>query len=499
MKHLFPLLLSVFLIAGCKRSVPVNENKRMVPDISDLELSGDQQKVYADRRENLMVQINNGIVILRSGDVNDDERYNFRVADNFYYITGFTEPFSAVAIRKDKSYPTYTLFVKERNFREIKYNGETPKIDDIMVTYRADTVLSYSELPKVIRENVRTGTPIYIDFKDSLLNNDILDKLHKLKSSGKLIKDISPILNEMRVHKDTNEIKRLQKAVDIIGEAFMNSCRICKPSMYEFEIEAAIAYTYLNLGCPMASFPPIIASGPNDVIFHYSANNRKMKEGDLVLIDIGAEYGYYASDITRTIPVNGKFSKEQKDIYELVLEAQNAAISEMKPGNYFTRGDHKSAEVFAQGLFKLGLITDLKSKWQKKFYILYPAINHYIGLYVHDAGDFGVPYSVYDEYAMNDTTFGRTLEKGMVLTVEPGLYFRANGLSGLFELFGKEATHEEIQQFIDDVAPVYEKYKNIGVRIEDDILITDTGCIVLSKNIPREIDEIERIMEKANH
>jgi Xaa-Pro aminopeptidase len=169
------------------------------------------------------------------------------------------------------------------------------------------------------------------------------------------------------------------------------------------------------------------------------------------------------------------------------------------PGNYFTRGDYKSAEVFVQGLYKLGLITNLESDWQKKFYILYPAINHYLGMYVHDVGDFGVPYSVFVENVVKDTIYGRTLEKGMVLTVEPGLYFRSNGLSQIFELFDKEATREEIQRFIDEVSPVYEKYKNIGVRIEDDVLISDKGNIVLSKNIPKEIDEIERIMSKRNH
>jgi len=160
-------------------------------------------------------------------------------------------------------------------------------------------------------------------------------------------------------------------------------------------------------------------------------------------------------------------------------------------------GNNRSTGIIARGLFELGLITDLKRNWQKKFYFLYP-ISHYLGMNVHDVGDYGAPDIVVRQNIAIDTTYGRLLEKGMVLTVEPGLYFRSNGLSQLFELYGKEATNDEIREYIDKVTPVYEKYKNIGVRIEDDVLITDSGNVILSKNIPKEIDELERIMSRRN-
>jgi Xaa-Pro aminopeptidase len=210
-------------------------------------------------------------------------------------------------------------------------------------------------------------------------------------------------------------------------------------------------------------------------------------------MDIGAEYGYYSADISRTIPVNGKFSKEQKEIYELVLKAQKAAIPEMKTGNKINAGHFKANEIIIAGLVDLGLITDPKKEWQMKFYILYPA-SHYLGMNVHDVGDYGCSMMEMMINRANTLVSGREFEKGMVLTIEPGLYFRDNGLEQLKELFGNEVSEEEINAFVEKVAPVYEKYKNIGVRIEDDILITENGNINLSQNIPKEITEIEKLM-----
>lgn len=254
-----------------------------------------------------------------------------------------------------------------------------------------------------------------------------------------------------------------------------------------------IEYTFRKFGSPLPAFTSIVASGSNATVLHYSISTRKMEDGDLLLFDIGAEYGYYSADVSRTIPVNGTFTAEQREIYELVLKAQKAAIDEMIQGNHLIAGQIKSNKIIVQGLYELGLITDPESDWQKKFYLLYP-INHYLGMYVHDVGDYGASDMTFYEEIASDTVYGRTLEKGMVLTVEPGLYFRSDGLNQLFELFGEEVPHEEIQEFINEVSPVYEKYLNIGVRIEDDVLITDEGNVVLSGNIPKEVDEIERLI-----
>jgi Xaa-Pro aminopeptidase len=298
----------------------------------------------------------------------------------------------------------------------------------------------------------------------------------------------------MRVRKDWHEVKMLQKAVDITGMGITEVLRECRPGMYEFEIEALLEYVWRRNGSPMPGFESIVGSGENAVTLHYSANNRMMEEGDLLLMDLGAEYGYYTADITRTIPVRGRFTREQRDIYDLVLMAQKAAIGEMKPGNGMTAAHRKATEVIITGLHELGLVTDPASQWQRKFYTVYH-ICHYLGLDVHDAGSSGIPAEMIRTYLTADTVVGRPLEEGMVLTVEPGIYLRANGLDQLEMLYGSEAGEGEIDEFIRKVGPVYEKYKNIGVRIEDDILITGSGNRVLSADVPKEPDEIERLMK----
>jgi Xaa-Pro aminopeptidase len=494
MKHLIIIMLTMSIIAGCKKLPDPGEKKSGVPDLRDLTMTKDLGNTYSDRRQNLIIKTGDGVIVLRSDYGYDGGRHEFRSSNNFYYLTGFAQPGAVLILSNDKSY-SFKLYMKEKSIREAIYTGDIPELDFIMDTFRPDTVLPFAELIPELEEAVRMGTPVYGDFTDPVVRAEVLNTVNRLKKSENLFRDIAPFIEEMRVHKDSQEVGRIQKAIDITGEAFLNACHMCRPGTYEFEIEAMIEYTYRKNGSPMPAFESIVASGPNAVTLHYSANDRKMENGDLLLMDIGAEYGYYASDITRTIPVNGSFTKEQKDIYGLVLKAQKAAIAEMIPGNYLVSGQKKSNEIIVQGLVDLGLITDPACKWQRKFYLLH-GISHYLGMYVHDVGDLGAPDSVFFQNLVIDTTYGRLLEKGMVLTVEPGLYFRSNGLSQLSELFGEEVSREEIRIFIERITSVYEKYKNIGVRIEDDVLITDCGNRVLSKNIPKETDEIEKLMKR---
>jgi len=210
-------------------------------------------------------------------------------------------------------------------------------------------------------------------------------------------------------------------------------------------------------------------------------------------MDIGAEYGYYTADITRTIPVNGRFTEEQRTIYQLVLDAQLAAIEQMKPGKMYMDGHMAAKEIIVEGLTELGLITDPTSSWQIKFYILYPS-SHYLGLDVHDVGEMGGSFTSFMQQTPEESMESRMLEPGMVLTIEPGLYFREKGMEQLHEIFKDEADSMEIDQFIKEAGPVYEQYMNIGVRIEDDILITTAGNINLSRYAPKEIEDIEQIM-----
>jgi Xaa-Pro aminopeptidase len=466
-----------------------SQEQNQLPDISDLEITPANLNIYLERQSYLIGQIGDGIVVLNSNPTGyDGGRHESKVSVNFFYLTGLPESDCASMLTKNGPI-RYSVFYPERDIRYKTYSGESIKNEEMKEKYQISEVLDYTALHKVLEEKITLKIPVYIDSDDVELKNKLEKLLAKTGNDNSLLKDITPMLNEMRVIKDELEIKRLQKAVDITGEAFVNVCKLCKPNMYEFEMEAVIEYNFRKLGAAMPGFASIVGSGKNSTILHYEKNDRKMKPGELLLMDVGAEYGYYTADISRTIPVNGTFSDEQKEIYELVLYAQKAAISEMKPGNFINSGHFKANEIIVDGLKKLGLITDPEKEWQRKFYILYPA-SHYLGMNVHDVGDYGGRPMEFMMNRANTTVKGRALKKGMVLTIEPGLYFRENGLDQLHEFFGNEATKEEIDEFITKVKPVYDKYKNIGIRIEDDILITETGNRNLSQNIPKEIADI---------
>lgn len=486
------MLFVLILVAGCKRLPDIHEHHIYAPDISDLALTADQLKIFEARRQKLVLKIGNGIILVRSDGINDGGRHEFRATSNFYYLTGLNQNGYILALSGQEPC-SYALYRREKSIYDVIYTGPIPEKDSMLATYQADTLLPVQDLGMVMADLIRSGKPIYIDFEDSFLKDSLRNMISRLGAQDTVMQDLNPHIGEMRVHKDELEIVRMQKAIDITGESFINACHICRPGLYEFEIEAMIEYTFRKNGSSMPAFQSIIGSGPNAVTLHYTENIRQIQNGDLLLMDIGAEYGHYCADITRTVPVNGKFTQEQRDIYKLVLKGQKAAIAEMVPGNYLMAGHNRCTEIIARGLYELGLLTDTASAWQKRFYTHYP-ISHFVGMDVHDVGDLGAPYQLIRQHMASDTLFGRKLEQGMVLTVEPGLYFRSGGLEQLYELVAGEATPEEIRQFIDRVAPAYKKYENIGVRIEDDVLITDKGNQILSENIPKEPDDIEELM-----
>lgn len=488
------MALFLGIIAGCTTPVIKDDKKVNSPDISDLSVTAEFQKSLTSRRIALLEKTDNGVIIIRSDYGYDGGRHAYRASDNFFYLAGMNLPGAVIVMKKGEP-PSVTLLLRSRTIRETIYNGAMPSRESLAQTYLFDNVLPYEKLDSLITDQIKQKLTIYTDFNDNSLKASVLEYLKNEKAPESLLKDIAPEIHELRIFKDEGETARIQKAINITGEAVTNAMVMCRPGLYEFEIEAVIEGTYLRNGSSMPAFESIVGSGPNSVTLHYGANNRKMEDGDLLLMDIGAEYGNYCADITRTIPVNGKFSREQRDIYQLVLKAQKEAISAMKPGNQLIEGQNRYRETVIQGLYELGLMTDPESDWQKKFYIIH-GTSHYIGLVVHDVGSYGAPDSVFSRNAATTSSGSRILEKGMVLTVEPGIYLRSNGLSQLYEMYGKEVPEQEIKDFIEKVSPVYDRYKDIGVRIEDDILITETDCVVLSERIPKEIDEIESIMSK---
>ncbi len=308
------------------------------PNIDDLKITPELMDIYAERQNQLLNQIQTGIIVINSNTTGyDGGRHKLKSSNYFYYLTGLDKSDYALMLTKNGKI-RYSVFYPERDMVYKTYDGEQEEIEVVKEKFKIGEIIKYSELNRVLEESITAKTPVYISFSDLELKNYIDEIIVKTGADKSIVKNIIPLINEMRVTKDELEIKRLQKAIDITGEALLNVYKSCKPGNYEFEMEAIIEFNFLNYGASMPGFNTIVGSGKNSTILHYENNNEKMKSGDLLLMDIGAEYDYYTADITRTIPVNGKFSNEQKEIYELILKAQKAAIAEMKPGNFINCG-----------------------------------------------------------------------------------------------------------------------------------------------------------------
>jgi Xaa-Pro aminopeptidase len=290
----------------------------------------------------------------------------------------------------------------------------------------------------------------------------------------------------MRVIKSPAEIDLIKKACSITSGALIEAMKAAQLNMKEYELAAIIEYIFKKDGADYTAFPTIVGSGVNSTILHYEAGDRKFKDNDIIVMDVGSEYKNYASDITRSIPANGKFTSEQKEIYEIVLKANKKAIKNAKPGLGLNEIQNYAKDMVAEGLYKLGLITDKGKSWQTNVWMPH-AVSHYVGLDVHDVGD-----------ASYFTKKGRIVEEGMVFTIEPGIYINNNSLDNLNIIYDEQVDSKELDEFAQKVKPAVEKYNNIGIRIEDTILITKDGCEILSSKAPKEIKAIENIMKEKS-
>jgi Xaa-Pro aminopeptidase len=469
------LLLMMFIwISGC-----YNPGGRswMIPvsiDPSDLVYTPAHAESFEMRRNQVIDSLAGAKVILRSWDQHSYNRHQFRPNNYFYYLTGHEGPGTYAILDSESSSP-FILSSPAQSMRAKIYDGSQPGAEELHARYHPHLVISGTETMALIDSLLQTDAPIYIDRSDRLFEYELKARIpedHQVE-----FRHLGELVDEMRAIKNSTEVERMQKACDITALSLTRVMKQCHAGMYEFEMEAVIEGTFLEYGAQMPGFNSIVGSGPNSTTLHYEPNERLMEDGDLLLMDIGAEYGYYTADITRTIPVNGRFTPEQRSIYELVLKSQKAAIEHMVPGHVFSDAHDTIKSVINKGLYDLGLITDPDAPWQVTFYTIH-GTSHFLGLDVHDVGKYR----------------GRELEPGMVITIEPGIYFRENALEQAQEMFKREADSTEIADFVQKVAPVYEQYLNIGVRIEDDILITRDGNINLSRYAPKEIDDIEQIM-----
>ena len=431
---------------------------------------------FEERRETLVNSLpNSAFALVSTNDIylrNGDIDFEFRPASNFFYLTGFDEPNAIAIIRKkvyggiDKpglnsgfSQSELILFVEERSGVLAQWLGPVYGPEGAMEFFNADTAYGISEFKSVISSilDAQLYESIYTNIE---VNESAADSFFNCGSTIPPLLNINVLVDKQRVIKSIIEINSIQKAVDVSVQGFSESMRKIEPGMYEYEVEAIFDYVLRLNGCPRTAFPTIIASGPNINILHYTANNRKMLSGDLVMIDYGAEYGYYAADVTRTLPVNGKFTTEQATIYNIVLETLNAVIDGASAGVSYYDLYYLNLDIILERLLEKGIITGNKSEiissGRYRQYI--PAgLAHPVGLDTHD------PFP-------RETSGDKILKENMVMAFEPHIYLNE----------GDQTVNPD--------------YWNVSARIEEVVLITNTGSQILSSSLPVEIGEIEAIM-----
>jgi Xaa-Pro aminopeptidase len=433
------------------------------------------QDLFRARRERFMKEIGSGVAILPASPVrtrSNDTDYKYRPNSDLFYLTGFGEPEAVAVIAPGHPEHELVHFVRPRNPEREIWDGRRAGVEGALATYGADAAYPIDELDAWLadyvdgREKVyyRTGLDDAFDMRVIRLVNSYRTTRRAKGPGPSAIVDVGEIVHEMRLFKSPEEIELMRRAAAITCEAHRAAMAATRPGVYEYELEALVEYTFRRNGASGPSYTSIVGSGANATILHYVENSRRMEAGELLLVDAGAEYDYYAADVTRTWPVSGRFSPEQREIYELVLASQLEAIEASRPGVTMQEIHDGVVRTLATGLVRLGLLdgpveTAIDEGTYKKFYM--HKTGHYLGMDVHDVGSY------------RDGDAWRKLEPGMVMTIEPGLY---------------------IAEDCDEVEP---RWRGIGVRIEDDVLVTAGGCEVLTSDAPKTVDEIEKLVGAA--
>jgi Xaa-Pro aminopeptidase len=402
---------------------------------------------------------------------NRDVDYAYRQDSDFHYLTGFSEPESVAVLIPGRKHGEFVLFCREKDPVRETWDGRRAGPEGVVENFAADDAFPIGDiddiLPGMIEqcERVYYTMGVHPEFDNRLMGwlNTLRSQVGKGTHTPQEFVVLDHVLHDMRLYKSRSEISAMRRSAKIAANAHVRAMRNCRPGMKEFEVEAEFLHEFRRKGTE-PSYQPIVGGGENGCILHYTENNDKLEDGDLVLIDAGCEYDYYASDITRTFPVNGRFTLAQRAIYDVVLDAQQAAIEKIRPGLHCKVAHEAAVRAVTSGLVKLGILKGkvpalIKSEAYKRFFM--HGTGHWLGLDVHDVGD----YKVGDQW--------RVLEPGMVLTVEPGVYI-PSGSKG-----------------------VAKKWWSIGVRIEDDVVVTKDGCDVLSRDVPKDPDEIEKLMNAA--
>ncbi len=407
----------------------------------------------------------------REATRSNDTEYRYRQDSDFYYLTGFVEPESVAVVAPSHAEHRFTLFVRPRDPEREVWDGRRVGVEGAKEKYGADAAFTFAEFQEKLGELINGAQRLYYRIgADRELDETVVSQIRRMRMMGRRgisppesITDPATILHEMRLIKTAEEIDLMQRAADIAAEGHREAMSATKPGMNEFEVEALIEYVFRRSGASAPAYNSIVGGGANATVLHYITNDAVLRDGDLLLIDAGAEYGGYASDITRTFPVNGRFTGPQRDIYALVLEAQERCIEMVKPGVTLDEMHARSVEILTAGMVRLGLLEGdpaklIEEETFKRFYM--HRLGHYLGMDVHDVGRYHIGGQP------------RPVEAGVVMTVEPGLYIAP------------------------DAEGVPDKYRGIGVRIEDDVLVTPEGYRVLTADAPKEIDDIEKLMAR---
>lgn len=415
---------------------------------------------FGERRTRVFTQMQPNSALLLFSEIekrrNNDCTYTFRQDSYFWYLTGFNEPNAALLLLKTEQAEKAIIFLRPRDPLLETWNGRRLGVDRAPQQLNVNEAYSIEEFATVLPKILKNLTALYHvpeihTWGDKLVTESAV-------SFSKIL-DWRPILSEMRLIKSPNEIRLMQQAGQITALGHIKAMQTTRPNRFEYEIESDILHEFNRHCARFPSYNSIVAGGSNACILHYTENDRPLNDGDLVLIDAGCEFAMYAGDITRTFPVNGKFSQPQREIYELVLKAQKRAIELLIPGNSIKQANDEVICIKTQGLVDLGILkgdvdTLIEQQAYRQFYM--HGLGHWLGLDVHDVGSYGQDKQ-------------RILEIGMVITVEPGIY-------------------------ISEDADVPEQYKGIGVRIEDNLLMTEYGNKILTAAAPKEIADIENLM-----
>lgn len=406
----------------------------------------------------------------REATRSNDTNYRFRQDSDFLYLTGFDEP-DAIAVVRPSKEQRYTLFVRPRDPEREIWDGRRAGVEGAKKDLGANEAFPLVEFDEKLQDILDGAEKLYYRLGvNADLDDTIIRQIARMRALNRkpihppqTIVDPATIIHEMRVVKSPEEIEIMQRSADIAAEAHCEAMKAVRPGMREYEVEAIIERIFRQRGAAAPAYTSIVGAGPNATVLHYINNDGELRDGDLLLVDAGAEYNGYASDITRTFPISGRYSKAQREIYDLVLKAQKACVELVRPGVTHDQLKQHSIEVLTEGMVELGLLKGepeqlIKEKKYEQFYM--HGLGHMLGIDVHDVGRY--------YYG----TESRKLEPGVVMTVEPGIYVSV------------------------DTKDIPEQYLGIGVRIEDDVLCTLNGPRVLTSKVPKEAEEIEALMAR---